>query len=152
MSPIKILSLTAMKQTKDKVFIDTNIIIYAHTDLDAQKRATAQQLLSSHETVTHISTQVLQETSNTLSKKFKHTWGDITRVIEQLKTYNVVYTNGIGTVDRALMVASQYGYSFYDSLIIASAQECSCGIVYSEDMRSGHKIGDMVILNPFEKN
>lgn len=59
-----------MKPTSDKFFLDANIIVYAHTDLEPQKQKTAQQIMAERQTV--ISTQVLQETANTLVRKFHH--------------------------------------------------------------------------------
>jgi predicted nucleic acid-binding protein len=136
---------------KDKIFLDSNVIIYAHTDLDIKKKKIAQDLISS-ENFTYISTQVLQEVANTLSKKFKHSWADITRVIDQLKLYNIVNNNSISTISGAILIANRYNYSFYDSLIIAVAIECSCSHIYSEDMQSGQNFdGVVTICNPFIK-
>lgn len=58
-----------------KCFLDSNIITYAHTDLDLQKQQVAQQIISNQESI--ISTQVLQETANTLFRKFEFSWSEI---------------------------------------------------------------------------
>ncbi len=52
-----------------KVFLDTNVIIYAHTDHDAIKQGKAQSIIIEKDTV--ISTQVLQETANIFKEKIK---------------------------------------------------------------------------------
>ena len=52
---------------KDSVFLDTNILVYAHTDLDPEKQKIAQEIMSANQSI--ISTQVLQELANTLKKK-----------------------------------------------------------------------------------
>ena len=40
-------------------------------------------------------------------------------------------------------------YSFYDSLILASAQRGGCRILYSEDLQNGQTVGSVTILDPF---
>jgi predicted nucleic acid-binding protein len=62
-----------MKPTSDKVFLDTNIIVYAHTNLEPGKQKTAQQIIEEQQTV--ISTQVLQETAiRWLENSNTHGW------------------------------------------------------------------------------
>jgi predicted nucleic acid-binding protein len=49
-----------------------------------------------------------------------------------------------------LAIAERYQYKFYDALIVASALEARCTILYSEDMQDGHVIdGRLTIRNPF---
>jgi predicted nucleic acid-binding protein len=39
--------------------------------------------------------------------------------------------------------------SWYDSLIVAEAIEGQCGVLYSEDLQSGQRFGELEIKNPF---
>ena len=64
-------------------FLDTNIVIYAHTDLDSGKKRITQQLITS-QTDIFISTQVLQELINILSKKFRLSWTDVALLSNKL--------------------------------------------------------------------
>lgn len=64
-----------MKPMSDRVFFDTNILVYAHTDLNIAKQSTAQALIIN--SPSFISTQVIQELANTLYRKFKHPWKDV---------------------------------------------------------------------------
>jgi len=50
---------------------------------------------------------------------------------------------------RALEIMDQWRYSFYDSLIIASAVQADCALLYTEDMQHGQKIMNLTINNPF---
>jgi predicted nucleic acid-binding protein len=137
-----------MRQTNDKVFLDTNIIVYAHSDVEPEKQRTAQTIIA--KMVTVISTQVLQETSNTLVKKFKHSWPDVSKVIIEVASNNMVHTNTAKTVFYACAMADKYHFSFYDSLIIASALECDCNILFSEDLQDGQVIENILkIVDPF---
>ena len=67
---------------------------------------------------------------------------------ECLKNCNL-NTNTSGTVFSALDIAERYGFSFYDSLIVAAALESKCKILYSEDMRHNQQIENLTIKNPF---
>ena len=42
-----------------------------------------------------------------------------------------------------------YGFSFYDSLIVAAALEAGCSRLYTEDMQHGQQIHSLTIQNPF---
>jgi predicted nucleic acid-binding protein len=49
----------------------------------------------------------------------------------------------------ARALAEDHRLSFYDALIVASATEAGCNILYSEDMQHGRKFGNVTIVNPF---
>jgi predicted nucleic acid-binding protein len=108
-----------MKPTNGNVFLDTNVLVYAHTDVDSEKQATAQSLIA--ESRSFISTQVLQELANTLNRKFKQPWKDIIDVLQNASNNNNIYTNNESTVVKACEIAARYGYSFYDSLVLSAA-------------------------------
>jgi len=134
----------------DKYFLDTNVAVYAYSDIDLYKQQIAQTLLDSE--LAFISTQVLQEIANTFLRKFKKNWQDVEKIINELIEGNIINRNNEITVLKAIQIANTCKYSFYDSLIIAAALECQCSVLYSEDMHDGHLIGtDLRILNPFKK-
>lgn len=103
----------------NRSFLDTNVIIYAHTDLDVRKMEIAQQIISNKDTV--ISTQILQETANILFKKFQFEWTDVRVILNEMSNNNFLWINSGKTVSEACRVAERYGFSFYDSLVIAAA-------------------------------
>jgi predicted nucleic acid-binding protein len=47
------------------------------------------------------------------------------------------------------LAAGRQRLSWYDSLIVASAMESRCGVLYSEDLQSGQRFGELHIKNPF---
>lgn len=137
-----------MKPMSDKCFLDTNILIYAHTDLDLQKQQAAQKVIASENTC--LSTQVLQETANVLFKKFQFDWPNIHIVLKEMIDYNDLHINSSSTISEACRIAERYGFSFYDSLIIAAALESECVVLLSEDMQHSIVIdGKLSIRNPF---
>lgn len=72
----------------------------------------------------------------------------ISEFISTFPTDQVAIIN-INTVLKALSVREQYKYSFWDSLIIATAIQSQCNILYSEDLNTGQVIENCSIVNPF---
>jgi predicted nucleic acid-binding protein len=133
----------------DNVFLDTNILVYAHTDLDIAKQSIAQKLIA--ENVSFISTQVLQELANTLNRKFKHSWDDINVVLSDAVLNNNLHLNAENTIRQACRIAARYGFSFYDSMIISAAIDSNCSILYSEDLQDDQVIDEkLTVKNPFK--
>ncbi len=133
---------------KDKFFFDTNVILYSYSLVSDHKNIVAKQLISSTNSI--ISTQVLQEMCNVLIKKFKLDKISILKILSELEINFSVKINYAQTINKALEIHFKYQYSYYDSLIIASALQNECSILYSEDLHHNQKIEDtLTILNPF---
>ena len=133
----------------DKVFFDTNVLVYAYSNTEPDKQAIARKLIA--ESVSYVSTQVLKELTNTLTKKFRNSWQEAKNAVLESSKNNLLYTNEIQTILNACDIADKYKLSFYDSLIIAAALECECSILYSEDMQDKQIIdGRLKIVNPFK--
>jgi predicted nucleic acid-binding protein len=57
------------------------------------------------------------------------------------------------TIDKALDIHQRFGYSYFDCLMIASALECGCDYLFSEDLQNGQVIDGLTIVNIFnDKN
>lgn len=118
----------------DKVFLDTNILIYCYTTSEPGKQIKAQAVANFPNAV--ISTQVLKEFSNILKKKFGLDWSAIRSAVDEVERNFEIYTNTTNSIKNACSIAERYGFSFYDSLIITAALECGCTTLYSEDIYS----------------
>ena len=55
----------------------------------------------------------------------------------------------VQTHEAAPSIVSRFGYSIYDSLVIAAALEAGCTTLLSEDLRAGQTIDGLTIPNPF---
>ena len=138
-----------MKLMNDNIFLDTNILVYEHTDMDPVKQSVAQKLITDERSF--ISTQVLQELANTLNRKFKHNWKDVKNVLEEACTNNNLHSNTQITIMQACEIAMRYGFSFYDSMIISAAIDSNCTTLFSEDLQDGQIIYEkLTIQNPFK--
>jgi predicted nucleic acid-binding protein len=133
----------------DKVFLDSNILVYSYSNSEIQKQEIARQLIGDSHSL--ISTQVLQELCNIVTRKFKFSYEQAAAAIKESCQNNSLHINTEDTVLQACQIAQRYGFSFFDSLIVASALESSCVILYSEDMQDGQVIeGKLTVKNPFK--
>ena len=133
----------------DRVFLDTNILIYLYSEDEDDKRDVAYKVVNSNTCV--VSTQTLNEASNILLKKYNL---NKTQIVEYLDGIEAVCDEIIlvqrKTINQALSIKESYGYSYYDCLILASALESNCNIIFTEDMSAGQMIDNQLkIINPF---
>ena len=128
-----------------KAFIDTNIVIYALGPISSRTRAAS--LLFVDNPV--ISTQVLSETANIANKKFKMSLPDIRRLITTLESICQVEIIFPPTITVALDLMEQYRFSWFDSLILATALQAGCHTLYTEDLQHNQTIhGQLKVINP----
>jgi predicted nucleic acid-binding protein len=131
----------------DRAFFDTNVLIYGAIKNDPRSER-AEELLAVGGV---ISVQVLNEFVYAARRKFKTPWDDVRVALQWIRllcpdTFPVT----IETHDKAVRIAERYGYRIYDSLIVASALEAKCEVLYSEDLQDGQVVdGRLTIRNPF---
>ena len=130
----------------ERIFIDSNVMIYAYFKQDEKKQRVSKQLIAQNAV---ISTQVLQEMTNTLHRKMKVDYSIVRSILQECLQNCDINTNTSDTVFLAIDIAKRYGFSFYDSLIIAAALESKCTTLYSEDMHDNQRIENLTIKNPF---
>jgi len=137
----------------DKVFVDTNVLIYAH-DLDAgRKHDIANSLLRDlwKNQTGVISTQVLQEFYVNVTRKIpKPITPPQARWI--LQTYaawqvEIIYP---GDVLQASEIQERYFLSFWDAMIIVAAAKGRVDMLATEDLNPGQTIEGIQISNPFD--
>lgn len=137
-----------MGQMRDKVFIDTNVLLYLY-DLDNEKKRRAKDILKGNHC---ISTQVLNEFSNISIKKLKLNHDDLSKNLKKIIEKTAVFVFNEDTILNAIDIREKYKFQYYDSLIITTALENRCTILYSEDMQHGQIIeGELKIINPFRE-
>jgi len=132
-----------------RAFLDTNVLVYLYTKDEPKKQNAARETLDRHFCV--VSTQVLNEVYNVWLNKWK--WNG-TKVRQHLDNIETVCDEVMGiqrcTIDKSLALKDLYGYSYYDCLILASALESGCEILFSEDMANQQIIENRLkIVNPF---
>jgi len=142
-----------MKLMIDKAFFDTNIFVYAYTSNDEQKHNTILELfvnLKAENLHLCISSQVLNEFYAVETIKYKAEHSEIVGYVKAMSKNFSVFGVTKDTSLYALELKEKYHYSWWDSLVLASALENGCQIVYSEDMQHGQIIeNSLKIINPF---
>ena len=124
-----------------------------HSRLDARLGGTcgqvAETLLAAGGA---LSVQVLNEFVAVARRKLDKSWEDVRRALDILRVFcpePVPVTVEIH--ERAVRIAERYGYSIFDSLIIAAALHAGANTLYTEDMRDGQAIDGLTIRNPFSR-
>ena len=145
-------SSTAKKPTNAemRVFLDTNILVYAEAVDEPVKRQKAQALLQNHFLAGTgvVSTQVLQEYCNVALRKLKMPHDHVVSQLEFFEQFEVVQVTPI-LVREAVALMKTRALSYFDALIVASALAVNCDVLWSEDMNPGEFIGTLQIQNPY---
>jgi predicted nucleic acid-binding protein len=133
-----------------KAFVDTNIFVYIYSDDEQDKRRQAVTQIDEFDRV--ISTQVLNEFCNVCTRKMRMELTNVETAIEKICLTNTLTAISEKTVGKALFIHGKYGYSYYDSLMVASALESDCEYLLSEDMADGQVIeGALTVRNIFSE-
>lgn len=130
-----------------RAFLDTNVFVYAIARDDPRSHS-AEELISAGG---RVSVQVLNEFAAVVRRKTNMPWGEVQLALESITTLCPdPLPISLDTHREALAIAEKHGYSIYDGLIVASALEAKCTILYSEDMQDGQVIDRrLTIRNPF---
>ena len=135
----------------DIVFVDTNILIYAHDQDAGVKRERALAALTAlwASGGGRLSVQVLQEFYVNVTRKLASPVARST-AREVVVAYGEWIRNPTtaATVTRAADVADMAEISFWDALIVASAEDAGATMLYSEDLNDGQMIAGVKIVNP----
>jgi predicted nucleic acid-binding protein len=129
-------------------FLDTNIVVYCFSD-DDEKRLKALTILA---TKPVISAQVLNECANILKRKLNFKNQEIIVVIERLIHECHIVPLTAETTLSALSIAERYGFSIYDSLIVAASLSANCTTLFSEDMQHQQVIDDKLTILSIHSN
>lgn len=132
-------------------FIDTNILLYSISQDPAESRKRDRAIALLADDAGALSVQVLQEfyvqaTRTSRSDAISHelaaglieAWS---RFAMQPMTYPIL--------QAALRIRKLYGFSFWDSTIVAAALELGCDRLYTEDLSHGQRIEGLSVVDPF---
>jgi predicted nucleic acid-binding protein len=136
----------------DKIFLDTNVLVYAH-DLDAgEKQSLAADIVSnlweSRNGV--LSIQVLKEFYVTLTRKVSSPLSKLEarKLVQKYSHWHVVLNDPLIIV-QASEIEESYNLSFWDALIVSAAYSQNVPTILTEDLTHGQIIEGILIENPF---
>ena len=131
-------------------FFDTNVLVYADDRSSPAKQKRAIDLVVEHrrERTGVVSLQVLQEYFVSATKKLHLDARIARRKVELLAEFDVA-TPDVPDVLAAIDLHRLHEMSFWDALIIRTAQQSGCRILFSEDMQADRELDGLKIINPF---
>lgn len=132
--------------TLTNAFLDSNIILYL-LDTHTEKSETAEKLIRQQP---HINAQVLVEVGNVCNRKHKWTKYEVCDFWYDLMSDCQVSRISEYTLAEAIYLTEKYDFQLFDAIIVSSALEAGCRILYSEDMQHELVVEDrLTIINPF---
>jgi predicted nucleic acid-binding protein len=130
-------------------FVDANVFIYAHDRSAGRKHAVAAELLARlwEQHSGAVSIQVLVEFyAATIKRGLKVR--DAEAVISDLETWTL-HRPDHADVIRAIGLLRRYKISWWDALVVNSANELGCAVLWTEDLNHGQRYGSVTVRNPF---
>jgi predicted nucleic acid-binding protein len=134
-------------------FVDTNVLVYAHDSSAGGKHKQAKALVQElwHTGMGCLSVQVLQEFYVTVTQKVKYPLElDVAAGIVENLSFWKIYVPDSRDVLGAIDLKQHYMISFWDAMIVWSAAQLDCRILWSEDLNSGQVCEGVRLANPFE--
>lgn len=141
-----------MSTLAEFVFIDTNILVYAHDEDEGAKRDIAASALRElwENGTGALSTQVLQEfywvATHKLRPSMPHR--EARDLVAEYSEWCTINSDPQLLVSASLL-AENHSISWWDALIIEAALRSGATTLLSEDMQHDRRIGRLTIENPF---
>lgn len=136
----------------DKVFVDTNVLVYSRDASEPTKQAQAMAWMTHlWETQTgRLSFQVLQEFYVTVTEKLKPGLNseEARRDVRSLLAWQPVAMDA-RVLEGAWLIQDQNKFSWWDALILSAGRVAECRYLLSEDLQENQQLGNLKIINPF---
>lgn len=136
-------------------FVDTNILVYAQDTTAGLKRDRARALVTELWDTGEgcLSIQVLQEFFVNVTRKVPKPL-DVDSAITILADLSHWHLHSPGPEDvlAAVEIHRSAQVSFWDAMILRSANELGCGVLYSEDLNPGQRFNSVTVRNPFAES
>lgn len=132
-----------------KVFLDTNILVYALDKRFPEKQKRAAAILRTLQVRGGgvVSTQVLQECYVAATTKLAIAPLTAKEAIVKLKALEIVLVD-TELIQEAIDCSILNRLAFWDSLIVVSAAKSACGELWTEDLNDGQVIRGVRVRNP----
>jgi predicted nucleic acid-binding protein len=131
-----------------EVFFDTSVLLDL-LSADVGKADRVEALLLRRGV---LSVQVLNEFAAVALRKHALTPAEIREFLGGLHEFCRTHPLTLESHEHGLDLVERYGFQLYDSMIVASALESGCRVLYSEDLQHGQVIEKRLkVINPFAK-
>lgn len=127
-------------------FIDTNVLVYVASG-DATKADRAEAVIRDGGA---ISVQVLNEFTHVARRKMRLSWTETQSFLSVIRGLLTVRPITVEIHESGLALAERHGFSIWDAMVVASALDADCDMLWSEDMQDGMMVESRLrIVNPF---
>lgn len=140
-----------MNEDDTVVFADTNLLVYAFDETAGNKHEVARNSLESlwSEGRGALSVQVLQEFYVVVTQKVPQPLEptdaiDIVRDLSYWQIHAPISEDVLGAID----LQQRHRLSFWDAMIVWSAQRLGCGELWTEDLTAGEEYEGLIVINP----
>lgn len=138
----------------DRVFLDTNVLVYAYNAQEPEKQRVAQDILRTclQNENGVLSAQVIGEFFNVMTRKVTPPV-TVDGAREIIKNFDVIPVQEIDRemVHRAIDTHQTFFVSYWDALIIAAAERSGCRRILTEDLDDGQQYHGLTVINPFKR-
>lgn len=138
----------------DRVFLDTNILVYLFDTDEPAKQRQVREFISRHAPQRRLilSTQVLQEFYVCVTRKLATPLhqDEALLAVQRLAAWPVVQID-THLIILAITRSRTAKLSFGDALIVEAAIAGGATHLYTEDLQDGQMLEDMQIANPFKR-
>jgi predicted nucleic acid-binding protein len=136
-----------------RFFLDTNVFVYSFDGTAPQKAKRARELIREAILTRRgiVSYQVVQEFFNVALRRFAVPLSALDAQQYLATTFRPLLAlhSSSGLFGEALGLSEKAQLSWFDSLIVVSAIEAECEVLFSEDLQHGQKFGTLKVINPF---
>jgi predicted nucleic acid-binding protein len=139
-----------MNEANDSFFVDTNVLLYALSANEPEKRGSARAWLTLlwDAAAGRVSWQVVHESYSKAVQKLGVPRAVARSAVEQVLEWNPELP-GPATLRRAWHWCDEAQINFWDAMIVAAAEQAGCRWLLSEDFQAGRRFGMVTVVNPF---
>ena len=141
-----------MSDSRVYQFVDTNILVYAFDRSAGTKHEIAREHVARlwDEELGCLSIQVLQEFYVTVTQKIRIPLApdQAAKILVDLGQWRV-HSPSVRDVQSAIEIQTRYRVSFWDSMILCSAVQLGCDLLWTEDLNPGQRYMRVLAQNPF---
>lgn len=143
---------TLTKPSPDVVFVDTNVLVYAHDASETTRQPVARSLISGlwRTRTGALSTQVLEEFYVVATRKLDPPMPrrEACDLIDAYSHWQLIHVD-VPLILAASLLEERHSLSFWDALIVEAARRSGANRLVTEDLQTGRRIAGMRIDNPF---
>jgi len=132
-------------------FVDTNILIYAHDGGAGAKHEAANELVGrlDQDSSGALSTQILSEFYDIATRKLGRPKEQLAEIIKDFGGWTI-HRPALADLLGASRLHQRHNISWWDALVLQSAQALGCETLWTEDLAHGQRYGPVTVRNPFK--